>query len=71
MSGGDEAFQDCARKFMAHDYASAATLALNLMQEHFYFWLAQVMLISIERSHLAPHLTDMRNLVRDAFTENE
>jgi hypothetical protein len=71
MSGSNEAFHDCVRRFIAHDYASAATLALNLIQEHFYFWLAQIMLIGIERSHLVPHLPEMRNFVRDAFAGND
>lgn len=70
MSSDEQPFRDCADRFMAHDYEAAANLAINLLQQHFYFWLAQVMLISISRCHFASHLPRMREFVRDAFTGN-
>lgn len=45
-------------------------MAINLLQRHFYFWLAQLMLISISRCQLATHLPKMREFVHEAFAGN-
>jgi hypothetical protein len=68
MQYDEQAYRECADTFIGHRYEQAATLALNLSQKHFYYWLAQLMLISLERSLHFEHIRPLGDYARNAFS---
>jgi hypothetical protein len=63
----EDRYHVCIQAFCGHDYDRAANDALQLIGEHVYLGLAQIMLISLQREGRSAHVEQMADWFRRAF----
>jgi hypothetical protein len=65
--GDEDPYRACIQAFCSHDYDRAANDGLQLISEHMYHWLAQVMLISMQREGRTTQVEQMADFFLRAF----
>lgn len=63
-------FEDCLDVFAKHEYKHASNLALNLFQKRRYFWIIQLILISLERIGNDRALSAFSEVAYQSFSEH-